>query len=179
MALPANVSTVTIQGTYVDLQGAPIRGSVIFTPQVNELDASENVTLIRSAVTAVLDANGSFSVTLPVSDDTDLNPVGFAYQVQESFSGGRTFYILIPSGSGATINIADLAAAMTAADSGAYVTSAQYISLNTRYTTANNTFTVISGARVNSVAAQTAATQAASSAGTVNATPSPFLLMGL
>jgi hypothetical protein len=33
MALPASLSTVTVAGTYVDLVGNPVRGSITFEPQ--------------------------------------------------------------------------------------------------------------------------------------------------
>lgn len=93
MALAGNVTLSTIEGNFVDFQGNPIAGQVKFTlPEVLRNAIADQI-VIPSTVTVTLDANGSFSVQLPVTDDPDLAPQGFLYTVEESFKGGRTYQI--------------------------------------------------------------------------------------
>lgn len=179
MALPANVSTVTVTGTYVDLLGSPVRGNINFTPRTNLLDADSATTLIASTITVTLDANGQFTTVLPVSDDPDLTPIGFSYLVQETFTGGRTFDILIPAGGTSTIDIADLAAALSASAAGGYITQAQANGIYVRYLSAQSTLLTITDARAQANLADTYATQAADYANDVVNTPSAFLTIGL
>ncbi|MFL6138780.1 MAG: hypothetical protein ACJ74O_13405 [Frankiaceae bacterium] len=112
MALPSNVNTVTVTGTYVDSQGAPVQGSVIFTPPVTLTDPAADVIIVPKAITATLDGNGQFSVDLIATDDPDFTPNGWTYQVRESFpaGGGRTYAIALPLAVPA-VEISDLAPA--------------------------------------------------------------------
>ena len=96
MALPASLSTVTVIGTYVDLQGNPVRGSLIITPQTILKETAANVIIIPVKIQKTFDATGSFSVVLPVTSDTDVAPIPFIYTLEENFSGGRTFQISLP-----------------------------------------------------------------------------------
>jgi hypothetical protein len=43
MALPASLSTVTVAGTYVDLLGNPVRGSITIEPQTILKEKTANV----------------------------------------------------------------------------------------------------------------------------------------
>lgn len=180
MALTADLSTITLTGTYVDLQGNPISGSVTFKPQTIIKDTDQNQIIVNSTITATLDANGSFSAVLPVTDDTDVTPIPFAYEVEEVFSGGRTFFITIPSGGAATQNIADFAPAVSTTEAANYVTTAQYNTLNTRYTTALANYNQIDDIAGNVTDADAYAASASSYAsGTAKASLNQFLTMGL
>ncbi len=95
MALAGNISLVTVTGTYVDFQGNPIAGQVIFRVPKTLRNALADQILVPSAYYATLDANGQFSVVLPSSDDPDFHET-FTYTVTESFAGGRTFSITLP-----------------------------------------------------------------------------------
>lgn len=179
MALPVNVSTVTVTGTYVDLQGVPVKGNVNFTPRTNLINSSAAVTLVASTITATLDNNGHFSVVLPITDDPDLNPIGFSYLVQESFTGGRTFDILIPQGGAPVIDIADLAAALTEAAIGGYITQAQANGVYVRYVSADDALYAFGDAAIQANAATAYSTLAVGYANDVVDAPSPFLTMGM
>ena len=93
MALAGNVTLSTVEGTFVDFQGNPIAGQVKFTLDETLRNAIADQIIIPSTITVTLDATGSFSIQLPVTDDPDLAPQGFLYTLEESFAGGRTYEI--------------------------------------------------------------------------------------
>ena len=135
MALPASLSTCTVEGTYVDLIGNPMSGSVTFTPQTILKETTLNVILMPTAIVKTLDASGSLSLTLPCTSDTDVTPQPFIYTVVENFTGGRTTQIALPlSVANTTQNLADLLPAVTTAVAASYVTLDQYQALLLRYT---------------------------------------------
>ena len=189
MALPTNITTVTLSGTYIDLQGNPIRGQVKFTPRTVLVDADQDTILISASLTVSLDDYGSFTVVLPATDDPDTNPTGFTYKVEESFSGGRTFDIQLPKAQ-TVVNLADIVPAQPSTGTGTqYVSVDQYVSLEGRVTvveTAASPFMVISTAATSaSTAAATAAAAAAAAsaaaalaAANAGSMVSPMLLAG-
>lgn len=135
MALPANLSTVTVTGRYVDVLGNAIAGQVKFTARTALTDTVDNTIIINSTISVALNANGEFSVVLPATNDTDALPVNFTYRVEEAFIGGRTYDITLPA-SPATVDLADKLPAVIATGEGSlYVTVAQYNTLNTRVVT--------------------------------------------
>ena len=180
MALTADLSTVTLQGTYVDLQGNPVAGSVTFTPTTIIKDEDQNQIIINSTVSATLNGSGAFSVVLPVTNDTDVVPQPFAYLVEEVFSGGRSFAITLPIGGANPENIADLAPAVSSSVATGYVTSDEFNALTGRYTSANATYEAIWDIDDNVTAAQTAATNASTALVDANKRSlNQFMLMGL
>lgn len=113
MPLPGNITTITLTGNYVDFTGTALAGQVKITmPQVL-INAAADRIIIPSTITAVLDSNGSFSLTVPVSNDPDLDVYDnandtFAYTFEESFLGGSTYNITLLSSLGASVDITDL-----------------------------------------------------------------------
>lgn len=84
MSLPIDVSTVTVTGTYLTTSGVPADGSLIFTPSVGTLRDPAYDTILKLRQQRVdLDATGSFSISLIATDDPDLIPVGWHYDVTE------------------------------------------------------------------------------------------------
>jgi len=134
MAIPANLSTLTVTGTYIDIAGNPIAGQVKFTPRAVIKDTTLNYILINSTITVTLDANGAFSKSLIVTDDSDASPTGFTYYVEEAFVGGRSFDMLLPAATaGGTLDLADVSPAVPNSGTAAlYVTAAQYNSIDAR-----------------------------------------------
>lgn len=179
MALTADLSTVTLTGTYVDLQGNPISGSVTFTPQSIIKDTDQNQIIINATVSATLNGSGSFSVVLPVSDDPDVAPTPFAYAVEEVFPGGRSFFINIPAGGASTQDIADLAPAVSTTEAANYVTQSQYNILVGRHTAALANYNQIDDIGATATLADTYAATASSSAASASKAPNPFMMMGL
>jgi len=144
MSLPVSLSTCTIQGTYVDLNGNPVRGSLIFKPQTILKELALNVILIPVAIVKELDANGSVNIVLPVTSDPDVTPQPFIYEITENFSGGRTFAVALPlSLAGTTVNLADLLPALPSAQASNFISVDQYLALQARYSDANNTRVIV------------------------------------
>ena len=107
MPLPAGVGTCTVTGLYLDAEGAPVAGSVVFYLAQPLIDASDHVIVTPGPYTATL-TSGAFSLALPYSDNTAVQPTGFSYQVFEQVPGGRSYYIQLPRALGATVDLAAL-----------------------------------------------------------------------
>jgi hypothetical protein len=123
VALPPNISTVTVTATYVHTDGTPASGTVTFTPTGDTwlADATGPAVVLPTTVTATLDASGTMSVVLPATDDPDVAPTGYTYDVVETFGAlTRSYSIALPS-SPATIDLAAIAPIAPAPGSGANV----------------------------------------------------------
>jgi hypothetical protein len=181
MALPASLSTVTVAGTYVDLLGNPVRGSITIEPQTILKEKTLNVHIMPVHIVKTLDATGSFTTTLPVTSDTDVTPQPFVYILSESFTGGRTFEIALPlSVAGTTQNLADLLPAVTQAESASYITTDQYQALLTRYTAAEGVRVILVDAEDYEANAQVyAAATTAAATELAQFTVQSMLLMGV
>lgn len=117
MPLPGNYSTRSITGTVLNLHdGTPAVGIVQFTPSlVNQFlfDGGANTTIAPTPTIAVLDGTGSFTVALGTTDDPDVSPNGWVYNVEIATNdlagnGQHTAYaIQVPAGSG-SLDIADI-----------------------------------------------------------------------
>lgn len=181
MALTPNLSTVTVGGQYVDVSGAPIAGQVKFTPRAILTDPVANQIIIPKTVTVDLDANGAFTVVLPVTDDTDVTPTGFTYRVEEAFTGGRVYDITLPS-SPSTQNLADVVPAVPQGSTEAttYVLLSTFGTLESRVGTVESVITVVQGAATQLSTAVAQATAAAQSADDIEEkTLHPFVFLGI
>lgn len=139
MALPASLSTCTVVGTYVDLVGNPVRGSINFTPQTILKELTANVIIIPVVIQKTFDSTGSFSITLPVTSDTDVTPQPFIYTIEENFNNGRTIQFALPlSVANTTQNLADLLPALGSVEAASFVTLDQYQALLVRYNDAES-----------------------------------------
>jgi hypothetical protein len=114
MPLPGNVSTLVVIGTFLTPEGNPSTGTITFTPSRWLTNSGANVALPNSGVTKTLGTAGNFTVTLPVTDDGDLQPANWFYTVSEVVDGvSQSYSLLLPgtAGSGGTVYLADLAPA--------------------------------------------------------------------
>lgn len=188
MALTPNLSTCTVSGTYVDIQGNPIAGQVNFTPRAILTDASYDQIVIAKTISVTLDANGSFSAVLPVTDDQSLSPYNFTYSVEEAFTGGRIYDISIPSDAVATgLNLADVVPSSASSGlSTTYVLLSAYTALNSQVqgmvatvNTAVAPATQINTATAAAVSAAASATAASDTAAENLRYIHPFMLMGV
>jgi len=112
MAMPANVTTVVVAGTFITPEGIPSTGTVSFTPSSWLTNPGANVAIPNSTVTKALGTAGDFTVTLPITDDPDLNPEGWIYTVSEVIDGvSQSYNIAIPEAAivAGTVFLADLA----------------------------------------------------------------------
>jgi len=181
MALTPNLSTVTVGGQYVDVAGNAIAGQVKFTPRATLVDTTGDQIIVNRTITVDLDANGEFTVTLPVTDDTDISPVDFTYRVEEAFTGGRVYDIALPS-SPATQNLADKVPAVPAggAEASTYVLLSVFDTLEARVDTIETVTSLVQTA-ANQVAAAEAAAQAAEAIALQAQAASihPFITLGI
>jgi|688.fasta_scaffold306039_2 hypothetical protein len=181
MALPASLSTCTVVGTYVDLVGNPVRGSINFTPQTILKETTANVIIIPVVIQKTFDSTGSFSVVLPVTSDTDVTPQPFIYTIEENFTGGRTIQISLPlSVAGTTQNLADLLPALSSADAASYVSVDAYQALLARYNDAEGIRVIVVDADEFVDDAESYASDASKAAGALeNYNTNQFMLMGV
>jgi hypothetical protein len=108
------VSTLVVIGTFLTPEGNPSTGTITFTPSRWLTNSGANVALPNSGVTKTLGTAGDFQVTLPITDDGDLQPANWYYTVSEVVDGvSQSYSLLLPgtAGSGGTAYLADLAPA--------------------------------------------------------------------
>lgn len=98
-----NYSRVWVRGRIIDLGKAVteqssygVSGSVTFTPSAKVLINAGTQQIIASSPfrVAVGATDGYFAIRLPATDDPDVNPTNFTYNVSEPT--GRTYNILVP-----------------------------------------------------------------------------------
>ena len=102
MAMPANVTTVVVAGTFITPEGTPSTGTVTFTPSRWLTNSGADVAIPNSSVTKTLGTAGNFLVTLPVTDDADLQPGNWYYVVSENVDGVTQSYDILLPGTAAT-----------------------------------------------------------------------------
>lgn len=107
MALGPNLTTVTLTGSYVDFEGNPIEGQIRFTVSEVLRNGTDDQMVAPSSVVVPL-SSGSFSVSLPATNDPDVIPNPFVYTVEESFPGGRYYEISIPYTTVGSLDLADI-----------------------------------------------------------------------
>lgn len=113
MPLPADLTTITVTGTYQDPSGSPLSGHVTFTPTADLLDSTGHVVLRATPLTINL-TSGAFSIVLPCTDNATLNPSTWAYTVVETVADGsqsltaRTYTVQLPHTLGTSVDISTL-----------------------------------------------------------------------
>lgn len=111
MPFPAGATTITVTGTLpVPAGGAAHTGRIVFTPSTRLVD-STNAAIYSGSGTATLDTNGDFSIVLLATDDTDVQPAGWRWRVDEQPTSGQraTYWIDLPSSLGPTVDLSELA----------------------------------------------------------------------
>lgn len=111
MPLPANLTTVTVTGKYVDASGAAVRGSVTFTLDTPLLDAGASTYIIETEYTVALDSQGAFSVALPATNDPDVTPTGWTWTLTPNFDGADPITFSLPTNL-TTVDITTLSPAL-------------------------------------------------------------------
>ncbi|KOU62061.1 hypothetical protein ADK57_25850 [Streptomyces sp. MMG1533] len=111
MAFPSGASTITLTGTFpVPVAGTARTGRVVLTPSARLVDSTQQA-IYSGGGSITLDADGKFSVTLLCTNDTDVQPAGWRWRVDEQPSGGTRaiYWIDLPSTLGATVDLSTLA----------------------------------------------------------------------
>lgn len=107
MALATSLTTVTVNGNYVDYEGNAIAGQIRFTLGDVLRNGTDDQMVAPSSIVVPLSA-GAFSVSLPATNDPDIVPNPFTYTVEESFPGGRTYTISVPYTTSGSLDLADI-----------------------------------------------------------------------
>lgn len=104
------ITMVPVTGQYRDSQKRPLYGYVTFRPRAaTRVDQGALTTYIGREVTVRLDSEGSFSVDLPATDDQDLTPSDFTYEVTEDIEHGRTYDINVPAATQGSLDLSEVA----------------------------------------------------------------------
>lgn len=105
MPLPVNVSVCTITGKFVNADGTPTEGTVVFVPTplvILDVAAIPPTTIMGTPISVELDVNGAIPVgtTIPATDDPDLSPVDWTYKVifSSAYYKPENFFMNAPGG---------------------------------------------------------------------------------
>jgi hypothetical protein len=100
VALPTDLSTVRVYGTYVRLDdGQPATGTIRFTPRLRGPLTSDGVevAVLPTYFEVELDETGSFDIMLPATNDPDYAPDDWTYLVTAELDTWLAdFDILVP-----------------------------------------------------------------------------------
>ena len=76
------LTTVTVHGQILTpVTNTPAVGTVVFYTLVELRDLVANIVYAPMTFTATLDVNGEFTIVIPATDNPDLTPVNWVYQV--------------------------------------------------------------------------------------------------
>ncbi len=133
----AGLTTITVTGTYESMTGAGQSGTVTFTPTSTLIDAAGKIIIPAVPIVAGV-AGGTFSVTLPTTDNIGLTPSSWGWIISVGVPGiagvQSQFTALLPSSLGTTVDIS----ALTPVAGSFPITSSTLSSSNTW--TGNQTF---------------------------------------
>jgi len=103
------LTTVTVHGELLNLDGlTPAVGTVTFRTLIELRDTVDNVVYPPADFVATLDLLGEFTIVLPATDNPDITPLNWIYQVYIDTETWRsTQYMRIPF-SLAVVEFADL-----------------------------------------------------------------------
>lgn len=104
------LTTIAVHGEILDPDGlTPAVGTVTFRTVIELRDTVTNIVYEPADWVATLDLNGEFTIVLPVTDNPDITPLDFTYQVFVSTTRWReTFWISLPAALGPVAEFADL-----------------------------------------------------------------------
>src|SRR5690242_15153456 len=95
----ADAKRVTVRGKFEHPDGAPAAGWVTFTARAATASTTAKANVVSAPVRADLDDQGALSVDLVATDDPDVQPNGWTYEVRETFAHGgarRPYDIDVP-----------------------------------------------------------------------------------
>lgn len=123
-------SLAEVAGTYRDAQNNPASGRVVFALTEPLRDMAGNILYDNQPISVDLDANGSVSVTLVVTQDPTISPQGVTYAVTEQidYAETRTWYLAISSSD--PVNLAAVSPAIEANPRYAYILESTFVALS-------------------------------------------------
>jgi hypothetical protein len=81
------LARVTLTGYYTDGQGSPLTGVLQFTPSVALAAGPDRRSLPQAQVNVTVPASGRFTAALYATDNADITPAGWWWNVQEQLAG--------------------------------------------------------------------------------------------
>ena len=100
---------ITVTGEFQSGSGEPEAGRVTFLATAPMRQASENITISPTEITAQLSESGTFSVSLYATNDTGTEPKGLTYEVTERIRGAALNKYFISIDKDAILGTVDLA----------------------------------------------------------------------
>ena len=128
MAIPGNLTPITVTATYLLANGTPATGTVEFVLTAPAADPGAPALVPMAPVTVTLDGAGHLSVVLPATDDPDWSATGLVYRVGERITGipVRYWYAQVPAASpGGTLDLAAVAPAVPQTPFVSYILASQ------------------------------------------------------
>lgn len=111
MPFPTGASTITLTGTFsAPVAGTARAGRIVLTPSATLVDSTQKA-IYSGGGGIAFDNTGKFTVVLLCNNDTDIQPTGWRWRVDEQPSGGprRTYWIDLPSTLGPTVDLSTVA----------------------------------------------------------------------
>lgn len=103
------IQAISVHGEVLEADLTPAVGTVTFRITQELRDTVDNIVLTPTDFVATLDVNGEFTIVLPTTDNPDITPLNWAYQVYVSVQTWRsTYWIELPFALGPTAEFADL-----------------------------------------------------------------------
>lgn len=92
------LSLVVVHGQAVTLNGRAARGKVTFASSAQLTDTTTGQAIFPVPQVVSFNNSGSFSIALPATNDPDISPVGWVYQVTVAVTGApkRSFQLAVP-----------------------------------------------------------------------------------
>ncbi len=165
----ADLDTVLVTGTYLMPDGSntgiPASGTVVFAfpdTLLAILDPASDLIVVPRTITATLNSLGQIvsgtpatvGVTLPATNDPDVNPTDWTVQVTENINGAsgnrpRVYSIEIPIGlAGSTLDLADAVVVAPLEGFSSYALQSEFLALLARVEAIENSGLGVSGEAV-------------------------------
>lgn len=93
---PVNWQASRLTGKFVDMTGDAVKGKeIVLTPHEVRSFTSEATNTVIVAVPRVIvtSSTGTIDSLVPATDDTDIQPTGWTYRVEEKFGANRVYFI--------------------------------------------------------------------------------------
>ena len=88
---------ITVQGTYLKLDGTPEEGTVYFRSKVFSLSSEDATVMVPSVIKATLGPDGAVAIQVPATNDPEWSPSTWTYEVHLRLSESvYTFSALVP-----------------------------------------------------------------------------------
>lgn len=102
-------TTRQVIATFENASGLPAQGRITFTPTSRVTDSNGSI-LVEDPIVVNLNAQGSMSIDLPTTDNPNVVPRNWAYEVNVRLHGVKPqkYLLKVPYGTGEPINLANV-----------------------------------------------------------------------